>query len=430
MKKLSILYAIQNVGGIDFSRDIGDTVPVKHTLHGLHQAGHRVNCLKLQGNRVDFFPNVDRLNEPQPAPTGFSGTRVFKTLEGGVRRLQREIRLPYFAFFDSYRFSEACGRLLSEYDLVHEHNGIFCVGTAWACARSGKPYVLTFSADPILERKLVGNALKGLHGLVAREEARYTYRLARRIICVSEPAKEHLVTSWGVDEEKIQVMPNGVDVERFGDQYDPQQARAELGFGTEPIIGFVGSFQLWHGLDLLVESFNQILRDYPGSRLLLVGDGPARPIVERLAQKCGVSQHITITGLIPQERIPQILAAVDVAVIPYPQLPKEMWFSPLKLYEYMAAGKAIVASRAGQIAAVIQDGRTGLLVKPGDAGELAQAIRRLLHDPAERVFLGENASRQAFERHSWESYIKRLEDIYYSVLSEVSVSVVKSGVMV
>lgn len=430
MNKLRILYAIQNVGGIDFARDIGDTVPVKHTLRGLQRSGHQVHCLKLAGNRVEFYSDMERLSAPRVAPLGISGNRAFRLVEGGIRRLQKTIHLPYFAFFDSYRFSEACARLLPGYHLVHEHNGLFCLGTALACVRSGKPYILTFSADPILERKVVGNPLKGFHRLVAIQEARFTYQLARRIICVSEPAKEHLVTIWGVDPEIIQVMPNGVDVERFGAQYDAQRARAELDLGTKQIIGFVGSFQLWHGLELLIESFTQIHRDFPNTLLLLVGDGPARPVVEKAVVDHGVSESVIMTGLIPQARVPMILAAVDIAVIPYPQLSREIWFSPLKLYEYMAAGKAIVASRSGQIAEVIQDGRTGLLVRPGDAGELAQAIIRLLRDPAERRMLGENARRQAYERHSWESYIRRLEEIYQSVLRENLVTVKQKEVVV
>jgi glycosyltransferase involved in cell wall biosynthesis len=93
-----------------------------------------------------------------------------------------------------------------------------------------------------------------------------------------------------------------------------------------------------------------------------------------------------------------------------------LWFSPLKLYEYMAAGKAIVASRAGQIAEVIQDGHNGLLVESGDVAALAQALLKLLKDPVKRERLGQNAREQAIRHHSWERYIKRLEDIYRSVV--------------
>jgi glycosyltransferase involved in cell wall biosynthesis len=140
--------------------------------------------------------------------------------------------------------------------------------------------------------------------------------------------------------------------------------------------------------------------------------------VEQKIAELGLESAVIITGLAPQARVPQMLAAADIAVLPYPSLPRELWFSPLKLYEYMATGKAIVASRAGQIAEVIEDGHNGVLVTSGDVSELARALIGLLKNPAERARLGHNAHRQAVERHSWDQYVRRLEDLYLNVLLE------------
>jgi glycosyltransferase involved in cell wall biosynthesis len=416
IKPLRIAYAIQNVGGIDFSQDVGDTVPVKYTLAGLKQAGHQVVCLKLNGRSVLRFEDVSNLDQFRDVPAGLSGKEPFRLLESGARRLQRELRLPYFAFFDLYRFYEACMRLLPGFTLCHEHNGLFCAGAALACRRLGLPYVLTFSSDPLFERSVVGKPLRGLHYLVAAWEARFTYRLARKIICVSEPARRHLIQTWKVDEEKVVVMANGVDNELFKPGHDVLTARKALGFDDDPVIGFVGGFQPWHGLDLLIESFAIVLKEFPKARLLLIGDGRARPLVDRKIAEMGVESRVIITGLVPKDRVPVLLATADVAVLPYPILPKELWFSPLKLYEYMAAGKAIVASRAGQIAEVIEHGYNGLLVEPGNVLELSIAIMRLLRNQDERDRLGRNARNEAVERHSWDQYIQCLEEIYLSVL--------------
>jgi glycosyltransferase involved in cell wall biosynthesis len=417
-QRLHILYAIQNVGGIDFSQDIGDTVPVKQSLVGLKHAGHIVDCLRLEGNRVAIIKDVTHPDQQLTASLGISGHQVFRSLEGVTRRIQRVLKVPYFAIFDSFRFYEACYRSASGYDLIHEHNGLFCLGTAWACTRSKMPYVLTFSADPILERELVGKPLTGIHAWVARKEARFTYQAANRILCVSEPAKSHLVNTWQVDEAKIVVMPNGVDTQLFRPLENSRLIRTQLGLDGQPVVSFVGSFQLWHGIERLVESFAWVLRDIPQARLLLVGDGPARPVVEDTIKRLELASRVTITGLVPQVKIPEILAAVDVAVIPYPALPKDLWFSPLKLYEYMAAGKAIVASASGQIAEVVRDGYNGLLVEPGDVQETAQAITRLLKNPAEMEWLGKNARRQAVDRHSWSGYIRNLENVYQEAIDE------------
>jgi starch synthase len=415
-KRLRIAYAIQNVGGINFTQDIGDAVPVKYTLRGLRQVGHDVSCLRLDGRTVIGIDDISNPEKVWQATLRLSGTTPFRLFESGVRRLQSKLGLPYFAFFDTYRFYEACSRCLAGYDLCHEHNGLFSMGAALACKRLGIPYVLTFSADPLLEADLVGKSLRGLHALVAAKEAHLTYRLADKIICVSEPAKQHLVETWQVPPEKIAVMPNGVDIELFSSDYDPQPTQAQLGLDGSPVISFVGGFQHWHGVDRLVESFAQVLPEVPKAKLLLVGDGPARPDIEQKIAELGVEPAVIITGLVPQKQVPRILAVTDIAVIPYPRLPKELWFSPLKLYEYMAAGKAIIASRAGQIADVIQDGQNGLLVESGNVTGFAQAMIKLLEDPAERKRLGQNARQQAIHQHSWDQYIRRLEDIYRSVL--------------
>jgi glycosyltransferase involved in cell wall biosynthesis len=413
---MRILYAIQNVGGIDFNNDLGDTVPIKYTLRGLTQNNHIVKCIQLDGSNVRQYSEITGFSHSSFARLGASGKRGFRVLEGAIRRLQRGLGISYYAFFDSFRFYEAARRILPEVDLCHEHNGLFCLGGAFACARSKKPYVLTFSADPILERKLVKRPLRGIHAQVANQEARYAFRIARKIICVSEQAKQQLVRNWSVDSEKIVVMPNGVDVHLFGRSYDPLPVRARFGFTNHPIIGFVGGFQPWHGTDLLVDAFASLVPQQPNLRLFLVGDGPARPMIEKQVNQLGLSAKVVFTGLVPQSQVPEMLSIMDVAVIPYPKLPNELWFSPLKLYEYMAAGKAIVASQSGQIAEVLQNGYNGILVEPGNLVALSEAINKLIIDPQLRIQLGKNAQHQAVERHSWEKYIQRLEAIYKSVL--------------
>ncbi|MGD2158172.1 MAG: glycosyltransferase family 4 protein [Anaerolineales bacterium] len=417
-KPLRVAYAIQNVGGIDLSNGVGDSIPVKYTLRGLRQAGHEVTCLKLNGRLVVGIDDVDHLEDVWGASLGLSGVRAFKFVESVVRRIQRALKLPYFAFFDTYRYYEACVRYLPEYDLCHEHNGLFSLGAALACWRLKLPYVLTISADPLFELELIGKPLRGVHARIAAWEANLTYRIAKKIICVSKPAKRHLVEIWRVDPEKIVVLPNGVDVDLFSPAQDSSRERLQFGFNGAPVVAFVGGFQKWHGLDVLVESFSQIISEIPEAILLLVGDGPARSDVEKKVAELGLKNKVRITGFVPQADVPKFLSLTDVAVIPYPQFPEELWFSPLKLYEYMAAGKAIVASRSGQIAEVIRSGHNGILVNPGDVSGFSQAIVHLLRDPAERQRLGKNTRRQVVEQHSWTQYIQRLEEIYYSVLEE------------
>ena len=412
---MRIAYVIQNVG-ISLDKEVGDAVPVKYTLRGLQQAGHNVSYIFLDGRNVVGIDDVRNLNSYYYCPQGLSGTRPFKLIESFIRRLQRTLRFPYFALFDSLRFYEACIRCLPKYEICHEHQGDFSVGAAVSCARLGIPYILTVSAPPFLELKLFNKSYRGLQAWVASREARLVYNIAKKIICVSTSSKQQLIDEWQVDPGKIVVMPNGVDIELFGQKIDSKNVRAKYGLDSESIVGFVGGFQEWHGIDLLLKSFTKVLNQIPDARLLLVGDGPARPEIEKWIADLDLESKVTITGYVPQNKVPELLAVIDVAVIPYPRFPKELWFSPLKMYEYMAAGKAIVASKYGQIADVLEDGQTGILVQPGNVDEMTKGIIQLLEDDNLRSQLGSNASVQAQSHHSWEQYIARLEEIYSTVI--------------
>jgi glycosyltransferase involved in cell wall biosynthesis len=415
---LRIAYVVQNIG-FDVTSEVGIPITVKYTLRGLRKLGHHPTLLHLERERV--VTGIDDVSNPEAvwyAPLGSTQTRLYKTLEGGVRHLHGMLRLPYFAFFDSHRFFEACSRCLPAFDLCHEHNGLLSIGAALACVRRRIPYILTMDADPMLELTVLGKPLRGLHRLVAVWETRITYKVAMRIICLSEPAKRHLIENWQVDPEKIAVIPLGVNVDLFAKPYDAKSIRTQLGVYDAPVVMFVGSFQKWHGLDRLAEGFAQILGRVPDARLLLVGDGPARKTIESKVKELGITHAVVFTGLVPHTRVPEMLSVADVVTAPYPRLPQELWFSPLKLYEYMAAGKAIVAAGAGQIADVIKSGHNGILFEPGNGDELAQAAIRLLTDGSERGRLGRNAQQQAIERHSWGRYARQVEEVYFSAMQD------------
>lgn len=406
---------MQNTG-VDLASDVGAPVLVKNSVRSLQRSGHQVSILALQGRSVYWVDDVSQPEIRRKVQTRWTSTKALLWFESGVRRLQRELHLSYYALFDSLRFFEACNKWLLSYDICHEYQGLLSPGAALACSRRNIPYVLTVDADLLFERSIAGKPLGGLQRALAVREANLIYRIADKIICVSEPARQHFINAWGIPSEKLVVIPNGVDVALFAKAVPTQNKREALHLGCGPVIIFVGGFQPWHGLDVLVEAFTRVQAAIPQARLLLVGDGPARPQVERWIQIVEIQSKVVLTGLVPQAEVPDYLALADVAVLPYPRLSKELWFSPLKLYEYMAAGKAIVASRDGQVAEVIKEGQTGMLVEPGDVAALAQALIGLLQQPEVGRRLGENARRQAWTCHSWDEHASRLEEVYRSLL--------------
>jgi glycosyltransferase involved in cell wall biosynthesis len=161
----------------------------------------------------------------------------------------------------------------------------------------------------------------------------------------------------------------------------------------------------WHGLPVLAEAFTQLHRRCPQTRLAMVGDGPARPAMEKTLGDRGLGAAVTWHGRVSHEQIPALLAELDVAVAPYPQL-DNFYFSPLKVYEYMAAGLPVVASDLGQLRQLICPGLNGLLCPAGDAAALADQLEMLAAQPQLRLRLGQAARLTVVEHHSWDRRVK------------------------
>jgi len=201
-----------------------------------------------------------------------------------------------------------------------------------------------------------------------------------------------------VAHRRVHLVPNGVDPERFRPDVPPALP-AQPGIFT---VGFVGSMKRWHGVPVLIDAFTALHERVPATRLLLVGDGPEQAaIVADLARK-KLTDAAHLTGSAAPRDIPALLTSMDAAVAPYPDA-KRFYFSPLKVYEYLASGRAVVASRVGQVAAMIKHEVNGLLCPPGDAGALADALQRLHDDPPLRARLGQGARTSALEHQSWEA---------------------------
>ncbi len=411
MGRRRILFTAQNVG-VDLDSPHATAILIRSLVAGLRKAGNYVRLVHLRGAQVVAREE----GEPRATRLGLTGWDGFHRLEGGVRRAQRMLGFPYLALFDSLRFYEASVRQLPAFDLCHEYAGLYSLGTAIACHRTGKPYVLTVDADLLLEREVAGEPLRGLAWLHAGWTARVIYRLADRLVTVSEATRDRLVRVWHIPPEKIVVLPNGVDLDRFRGGGSGSGVRAGLGLEEAPVVMFVGGFQAWHGLRDLLVAFRQVRGRHTEARLVLVGDGPLKGQTEVWARDLGVAHAVTWTGRVAHGQVPAYLDAADLVVLPYPEVSGPLWFSPLKLFEYMAAGKAIVATRAGQVADVLVHGETGWLVDPGDTAGLAEGMLTLLQQAGLRRSLGESARRQAVRRHSWERTIHGLETVYQDLL--------------
>jgi glycosyltransferase involved in cell wall biosynthesis len=232
-----------------------------------------------------------------------------------------------------------------------------------------------------------------------------TLRCAARIIVVSEVLRQELLER-GIPADRIRVNPNAVDPNYFYPGRGRELGRRQLDVEPdEVLIGFVGSFSLWHGIEILQQAIVSLLSASTPRRLrfVLIGDGLLHGEMRSALAAYESTGEVIFTGPLPRDKVAEYLDASDILVSPHIPMPDGSRFfgSPTKLFEYMAMGKGIVASRLDQLAEVLEHDRTAWLITPGNVEELAEAILCLALDQPKREALGSAARRAAVERHSW-----------------------------
>jgi glycosyltransferase involved in cell wall biosynthesis len=295
-------------------------------------------------------------------------------------------------------------------DLIYQRYGRFTWAGVEAGLRAGAPLFLEYNGSEVWIGKHWD--MSGMIPLLERFEA-LNLAAAARIFVVSEVERQNLL-HINVPEEKIIVNPNGVDTQTFRPGVGGAAARCELGIPENEIVaGFVGTFGPWHGVLTLARAIALMPSD-SGVRFLLIGAGRFRDEVERIVRDAGREHQVIFAGHVDHERVPALLDACDILLSPHVPLEdgSDFFGSPTKLFEYMAMGKGIVASRLGQLGEVLTDEKTALLVEPANVQELSDAILRLTESGDLRARLGAAARRTAIERHTWKQNAQRVIDAY------------------
>jgi glycosyltransferase involved in cell wall biosynthesis len=409
---LRIGYLIQN-NAPDLSVISGPQLHTVAVIECLRKLGHEVRTLATQRGRLVWS---DDLTHWSDARYRVSRAPWFRAIERPIRRVQAELHLPFIGVFNSERYADACLQHLTGFHLLYERHGYMGYGGVIAARRLGIPHVLELNGNIVKEIDTMGLAMSSVQRKIGWQITKRTLLATDHVVVVSEALKRELVSALGIPAGKISVVLNGVDVALFERTFDVQQIRASYGLTLGPSVLFVGSFQPWHGVDLLVAAFAEVRRCLPDTQLVLIGDGDGRSAVETQIAGLGLQTGVRMLGRLPQEKVAAVLSTADVVVAPYPFTHGEIVGTPLKLLEYMAAGKAIVASTA-PIHEIVQHGVTGIRVAPANAHALACGIAELLADDRQRAQLGANARRLA-QDYSWEQVVNRLCDVFDTVLSE------------
>jgi glycosyltransferase involved in cell wall biosynthesis len=278
-------------------------------------------------------------------------------------------------------------------DLIYERYNLYYLAGTLVARRKGIPLFLEVNAPLAEERSRHGGL--GLPRLAGWAE-RFVWRSADRVLAVTGVLKA-MIAAAGVPEQQIEVVPNGIDPVRF--ERLPQRPAAV----DKVVLGFVGFVREWHGLDTVIAA----MAADPATplELVVVGDGPAVPALRQQAAALGVADRVHIAGLVAHDAIPELVAGFDIALQPR----VVAYASPLKLFEYMAAGKAIVAPDQPNIREVLVDGVTALLFDPAEPDSMWTAIRRLAADPPLRGRLGAAASTEvARHAYTWRANAERV----------------------
>jgi glycosyltransferase involved in cell wall biosynthesis len=370
------------------SRD-GQSVHVEELIAAFRQAGHEVRVVG-----PGFYDAGDFGGESRVV------ARLRALLPGALHEIaELAYNVPAYR-----RLRRACREF--QPDLIYERYNLYYLAGALLSRRRRLPLYLEVNA-PIAEERARYSGLR-LRRL-ARGLERWVWRSATRMLTVTD-VLGRMVSAEGVEPGRVEVIPNGIDPRRFA-------ALPARPAGDQPLVlGFVGFVRSWHGLDAVISA---MAADEASTalRLVVVGDGPARPELESLTATLGVGDRVSFTGLAARDAVPELVAGFDIALQPK----VVAYASPLKVFEYMAAGRAIVAPDQPNIREILTDGETALLFDPAESGSVWRAIQRLVADPDLRRRLGEAARVEIARRdYTWERNAERIAVMARSDLADRS----------
>jgi PEP-CTERM/exosortase A-associated glycosyltransferase len=259
----------------------------------------------------------------------------------------------------------------------------------------------------------------GLRYRLSRAAETYALRSANAVTTICEGLRQEII-GRGVATDRVTVIPNAVDVDAFKFGKAPDEAlRAQLGLAGTVLVGFVGSFFAYEGLDLLLGALPLILAERPEVRVLLVGGGPHEAQLKDMARRLGVADKVVFAGRVAHSEVHRYYSLIDVLAYPRRSMRLTELVTPLKPLEAMAQGHLLVASDVGGHRELIRDGETGTLFPAGRSDALADAVLRLLRQSdwsARRL----RARRFVEAERNWRSSVERYRGVYADLAQEAS----------
>ena len=371
----------------------GSVVHVKEIVSGLRKLGHRVGlvaCSLNKSEKADHFYNLN----------------IIPSFMLRLLMLKRQPHIVSLLFLFLYLI-----KILPQYDIIYAREFHTVIIALLPRLIFRKKLVFEVNGIANEERRLKKDSLFN-HILVffIKRAEKLATRYSEKIISVAPKIKLYLTQNFNCPSGKIKVIANGVNTKQFHPIHDSPMLlewKKRLGIkSNDTVIAYVGNLAPWQGIDDLIEIFFRLLSKNRNLKFLIVGEGTLKPLLLEKVLSSGYDGDIVFTGMLNHKEIPFIINLADICVAPL----RVVTGSPIKVFEYMACGKPVVASRIEGLEFIEAEG-AGRLTAREDIIGLEEALNELIDEPRKRADMGQKGMQIARERFSWESRVTEIEDL-------------------
>ncbi|MDE2028635.1 MAG: glycosyltransferase family 4 protein [Candidatus Omnitrophica bacterium] len=367
-------------------------VHIASIIKGFRDMGHEVEV--VSPSAVD--PLMSAGSSPYEKKEGLKST-VFRFLSRSLPQFLFEIVELSYNAVAYFKLSKAL--MKQKVAFIYERYAFFSFMGAYLAAKNCIPLIIEVN-EIAGEQRVRKQVFVGW----ARKIEGYIFKKADLIMVVSQFLKDKII-GLGVNGEKIIVLPNAVDPQRFSLSVSSNGLRERYSIADGVLVfGFIGWFVAWHNLELLVDAFAAVAEKSNNVRLVLVGDGVLKEELQKQARIKGVEEKVIFTGSVSHKDIPQYIGLMDICVIPA----TNEYRSPIKMFEYMAMAKAVVAPKLKPIEDVLEDGHDAMFFEPDDFSTLTEVFKKLIQDAQMRSLLGRRARQKIEKEYTWENNARKI----------------------